>query len=101
MSNTGQAANAGNSRKRILSHFFAEVNDNSQNITSESIRAVLTPRTKSVICAHLVGWPCNMDRIMYMAVEKGLNFIEDCDKSHGANYKGMPYICYHSFVQNL
>jgi dTDP-4-amino-4,6-dideoxygalactose transaminase len=69
---------------------FAEVDANSQNITAESIRAVLTPRTKAVICVHLAGWPCDMDPIMAMAAEKGLYVIEDCAQAHGASYKGRP-----------
>jgi dTDP-4-amino-4,6-dideoxygalactose transaminase len=67
---------------------FAEVHANSQNITSDSIRAVLTPRTKAVICVHLAGWPCDMDPIMALAAEKGLYVIEDCAQAHGATYKG-------------
>jgi dTDP-4-amino-4,6-dideoxygalactose transaminase len=69
---------------------FAEVDANSQNITAESIRAVLTPRTKAVICVHLAGWPCDMDPIMALAVEKRLYVIEDCAQAHGASYKGRP-----------
>ena len=69
---------------------FAEVDANSQNITAESIRAVLTPRTKAVICVHLAGWPCDMDPIMALAAEKGLYVIEDCAQAHGASYKGRP-----------
>lgn len=69
---------------------FAEVDANSQNITVESIRAVLTPRTKAVICVHLAGWPCDMDPIMDLATEKGLYVIEDCAQAHGARYKGRP-----------
>jgi dTDP-4-amino-4,6-dideoxygalactose transaminase len=67
---------------------FAEVDANSQNITAESIRAVLTPRTKAVICVHLAGWPCDMDPIMDLAEEHGLYVIEDCAQAHGSSYKG-------------
>jgi len=67
---------------------FAEVDADSQNITVESIRAVLTPHTKAVICVHLAGWPCDMDPIMALADEKGLYVIEDCAQAHGATYKG-------------
>lgn len=67
---------------------FAEVDGDSQNITAESIRAVVTPRTKAVICVHLAGWPCDMDPIMALAEEKGLYVIEDCAQAHGATYKG-------------
>lgn len=69
---------------------FAEVDRDSQNITAETIRAVLTPRTKAVICVHLAGWPCDMDPIMALANEHGLKVIEDCAQAHGAHYKGRP-----------
>ncbi len=67
---------------------FAEVDRDSQNITAETIRAVLTPRTRAVICVHLAGWPCDMDPIMALASEHGLKVIEDCAQAHGARYKG-------------
>jgi dTDP-4-amino-4,6-dideoxygalactose transaminase len=51
-------------------------------------RAVLTPRTKAVICVHLAGWPCDMDPIMALADQHGLKVIEDCAQAHGARYKG-------------
>ena len=69
---------------------FADVDLNSQNITAESIRQVLTPRTKAVICVHLAGWSCDMDPIMALADEFGLKIIEDCAQAHGAHYKGRP-----------
>ncbi|WP_060483754.1 DegT/DnrJ/EryC1/StrS aminotransferase family protein [Pseudomonas sp. NBRC 111123] len=67
---------------------FADVDRDSQNITAETIRAVLTERTRAVICVHLAGWPCDMDPIMALATEKGLKVIEDCAQAHGALYKG-------------
>ncbi|GAC1428438.1 MAG: DegT/DnrJ/EryC1/StrS aminotransferase family protein [Burkholderiaceae bacterium] len=67
---------------------FADVDRASQNITADTIRAVLTPRTRAVICVHLAGWPCDMDPIMELAAEQGLYVIEDCAQAHGARYKG-------------
>lgn len=67
---------------------FADVDRDSQNITAETIKAVLTPRTKAVICVHLAGWPCDMDPIMDLAKEHNLFVIEDCAQAHGARYKG-------------
>ncbi|AYB63174.1 DegT/DnrJ/EryC1/StrS family aminotransferase [Ralstonia solanacearum] len=67
---------------------FADVDPDSQNITADTIRAVLTPRTKAVICVHLAGWPCDMDPIMALARKHGLAVIEDCAQAHGAVYKG-------------
>lgn len=67
---------------------FADVDRNSQNITAETIRAVLTPRTKGIICVHLAGLPCDMDPIMALANMHNLHVIEDCAQAHGARYKG-------------
>ena len=67
---------------------FADVDADSQNITAETVRAVLTERTKAIICVHLAGWSCDMDPIMELAQERGLFVIEDCAQAHGARYKG-------------
>ena len=69
---------------------FADVDLDSQNFTADTIRSVLTPRAKALICVHLAGWPCDMDPIMALASEHGLKVIEDCAQAHGAYYKGRP-----------
>ncbi len=69
---------------------FADVDAESQNITADSIRDVLTPRTKAIIAVHLAGWPCEMDPIMRLARQHGLAVIEDCAQAHGATYRGQP-----------
>lgn len=66
---------------------FADVDRDSQNITAESIRNVLTPRTKAIIVVHLAGWPCDMDSIIELAAQHHLKVIEDCAQAHGARYK--------------
>ena len=67
---------------------FADVDLNSQAITAESIKAVLTPKTKAVIGVHLAGMPAEMDEIMALSKEHGFYVIEDCAQAHGAKYKG-------------
>ncbi|MEZ8513671.1 DegT/DnrJ/EryC1/StrS family aminotransferase [Vibrio splendidus] len=67
---------------------FADVDLNSQNITTESIQAVLTPKTKVVIVVHLAGMPAEMDAIMALSEQHGFKVIEDCAQAHGAKYKG-------------
>ena len=69
---------------------FADVDLSSQNITPESIRSVITNKTKAIVCVHLAGWPCDMDEIMTIANEHDLHVIEDCAQAHGAKYKGKP-----------
>ena len=66
----------------------ADVDPESQNITAETIAAVLTRKTKAVICVHLAGWPCDMDPILALCEERGLYLVEDCAQAHGARYKG-------------
>lgn len=67
---------------------FADVDPDSQNIVAQTIRAVVTARTKALICVHLAGWPCDMDSIMSLANELNLKVIEDCAQAHGATYNG-------------
>ena len=67
---------------------IADVDRNSQNVTAESIRAKLTPRTKAIIAVHLAGWPCDMAPILQLAREHNVYVIEDCAQAHGAIYKG-------------
>lgn len=67
---------------------FADVGRCSQNITPATVRKVLTPRTKAIVCVHLAGWPCDMDGFMELAEEHRLKVIEDCAQAHGARYKG-------------
>lgn len=69
---------------------FADVDRDSQNITVETIRARLTPKTKGIIAVHLAGWPCDMRAIMAFARENGLWVIEDCAQAHGAEIDGRP-----------
>ena len=69
---------------------FADVDPDSQNITPESLAAVITPRTRAVICVHLAGWPCDIPGIMEVAEAHGLKVIEDCAQAHGAAIGGRP-----------
>ncbi len=67
---------------------FADVDEATGNITAETITAVLSDKTKGIVCVHLAGWPCDMDSIMALADEHDLYVIEDCAQAHGARYKG-------------
>ncbi len=69
---------------------LADVDRNSQNLTANTIRPLITSRTKAIIAVHLAGWPCDMDPILVLAREHGLRVIEDCAQCHGATYKGRP-----------
>lgn len=69
---------------------FADVDNNTGNISATTIVPKITDKTKAIICVHLAGWPCDMDEIMALAKQQNLWIIEDCAQAHGAKYKGRP-----------
>jgi len=84
---------------------WADIDPVTQNIDPEAIRAVLTPRTRAILCVHHAGCPCDMDSILAIAREHDLKVIEDCAQAHGARYRGRPVgsfgdVCGFSFCQD-
>ena len=67
---------------------FADVDYVSQNVTAQTIKPHISPRTKAIIAVHLAGWPCEMDAIMDLARHYNLKVVEDCAQALGATYKG-------------
>lgn len=67
---------------------FADIDADSMNISAESIRTVISERTRGIVAVHLLGYPCDMDAINHIAEEFGLFVLEDCAQAHGARYKG-------------
>jgi dTDP-4-amino-4,6-dideoxygalactose transaminase len=67
-----------------------DVDPESQNLTVETVRAVLTPRTRAIVAVHLAGWPCEMGPIVALARERGIAVVEDCAQAHGATWCGKP-----------
>jgi hypothetical protein len=65
-----------------------DVDPDSQNLTAETIRPMLSSRTRAIIAVHLAGWPCDMDPILNLARQYRLKVVEDCAQAHGASYKG-------------
>lgn len=67
---------------------FADVEQDSGNISAATIAPVLSPRTKAVIPVHLGGWPCDMPAILALTNPRGIAVIEDCAQAHGARISG-------------
>lgn len=66
---------------------LAEI-DESLTIDPADIESRITPKTKAIMPVHMLGNPCDMDRIMAIAKKHGLYVIEDCCQACGALYKG-------------
>jgi dTDP-4-amino-4,6-dideoxygalactose transaminase len=69
---------------------IADVDASSGNLSAETIRPLLSAKTKAIIAVHLAGWPCDMDAIVALAREHGIRVIEDCAQAHGSTHKGRP-----------
>jgi dTDP-4-amino-4,6-dideoxygalactose transaminase len=67
---------------------FADVDEHTYNVTSQSIEAVITDRTRAVIVVHLAGSPCDMAPISELCRRRNLVLIEDCAQALGATYRG-------------
>ena len=66
---------------------LAEI-DESLTLDPEKLEGLITPRTKAILPVHMLGNPCDMDRILAIAKKHGLLVLEDCCQAFGASYKG-------------
>ncbi|MFN5704939.1 MAG: DegT/DnrJ/EryC1/StrS family aminotransferase [bacterium] len=64
-----------------LKAVLVDVNVNDFNISIESIRNAITPKTKCIVPVHLFGQACDMLSIMQIANEHNLYVIEDTAQS--------------------
>lgn len=67
---------------------FADVCPVTQNLTAETVRAALTPKTKAVMIVHQVGMPADIDAVRAVCDEAGVVLIEDAACAIGSTYKG-------------
>ena len=66
---------------------LAEI-DNSLTLDPDDIDRKITPRTKAIMPVHMLGNPCDMERIMTIAKRHNLLVLEDSCQAAGASYKG-------------
>jgi len=66
---------------------FSEINE-TLCLDPESLKSVISPRTKGVIPVHMCGSMAQIDDISKICKENGLILIEDACQSFGATYNG-------------
>ncbi len=66
----------------------AEPDEQTYNITTETIAPLLTSRTKAIMPVHLYGQPCEMQSIISLARRHNLHVVEDNAQAQGASYYG-------------
>ena len=63
---------------------FCDVDPDTRNVTADTVRAALTPRTTAVVAVDLFGMPAPMDELS----ELGVPILEDAAQAAGARLDG-------------
>ena len=66
---------------------IANIND-TLNLDSEELPKLISKKTKAIIPVHMLGVPCEMDKIKSIAKKYKIPVVEDNCEAVGAKYKG-------------
>ena len=69
---------------------FADIDKNSMNISVDSIKKLISKKTKAIVVVHYGGLPCDMDEISKIAKKYRIPIIEDAAHALGAKYNNKP-----------
>lgn len=69
---------------------FADCEENTPNIDTGKIEALITDRTRVIVPVHYAGMACNMDAIMLLAKKYNLFVVEDAAQAIDSFYQGKP-----------
>jgi dTDP-4-amino-4,6-dideoxygalactose transaminase len=67
---------------------FADVDEYTFNLTTESIASGIDSGTEAVILPHYGGQPADIERIQQLCKRHGLVLIEDCAETMGGMHRG-------------
>lgn len=68
---------------------FADIDEDTFNVSSASVAERITGRTRAIMPVHLFGQCAEMEKIMALADSRGIPVIEDCAQSIGASRSGV------------
>ena len=69
---------------------FADIRPDTYNIDPESVRRLITPRTRGIVAVDFTGQAGEHDALREICREHGLVMIEDAAHAIGTKYKGQP-----------
>lgn len=69
---------------------FADIRPDTYNIDPDSVRRLITPRTKGIVAVDFTGQAVEHDELRTICREHGLTLIEDAAHAIGTKYKGQP-----------
>lgn len=67
---------------------MADLDPESYQIDPADVERKITPNTRAIMPVHIMGVPCNMEKIMEIAKKHNLKVIEDACQAHLAEYQG-------------
>jgi CDP-6-deoxy-D-xylo-4-hexulose-3-dehydrase len=71
-----------------LSPVFVDVQLGNYNVSVDSIKKAIGPKTKAIMLAHTLGNPFQAEEVAKLAKENGLWLVEDCCDALGTKYNG-------------
>jgi len=77
---------------------FADVCEQTQNLTASTIEPVLTDRTKAVMLVHQGGTPADIAAVRELCEPRGISIVEDAACALGSIYEGRPIGCHSDLV---
>jgi len=69
---------------------FVDVEMDTLNLDLDQLEKAITPKTKIVIFAHVLGNPPNMDRLKKICRDKKIILLEDACDALGSNWENKP-----------
>jgi perosamine synthetase len=67
---------------------FADIDPETWCIDPDSVKSLITERTKAIIPVHIYGHPADMEAINRLAANYGIRVVEDVAEAHGAECRG-------------
>lgn len=63
---------------------FIDIEEGGYNMDPLAIEALITPRTRAILCVHQIGMPCDLPSICAIARKHGLRVVEDAACASGS-----------------
>jgi perosamine synthetase len=77
---------------------FADIKKDTWCIDPIDVEKKITKKTKAILCVHLYGNVCEMNKLLKIKQKYNLKLIEDCAEALGAEYKNLPVGSFSDFA---
>ena len=77
---------------------FADINPDTLNISIESVKKLITKKTKAIVFVNYGGLPCELKELNKIAKKNKLILIQDAAQSLGSTYQNKSITCYADYT---